>query len=544
MKRDFYPIKTISCCFIAVCSILCLYSSMRIGGNNSTIKLSDIINEVANNNEFSFNINRIFNNEQKTFSIGSMVHGNSTTGDPHNYKYYCKDFKKAGLSVVRIEPCDEMYYFQKEGIDILAYMRYPDKETIQKYNGETIISLDGEPVKINVKFWEFGNELDILYWRNEMTIEEIFNRLKNAYLLAKSIRSDIKVVLGAPANITSGDYFEKLCYYTDSNNKHIWDYCDVFNIHCYPNGPSGINLYLEKLESMMGVVYQKQFSDFSEKEIWITECGYDTFRYTEEFQARSLAPMFLSAFSKGISKVINYCYLYSEGYSFNTESELFYGIVHEGIGNSYISFLRNDGEYKTSLSNGEALLYKPIYTNEKFKQLSLTQYDGGCLERILESGLAVSGEGFTINAITICNNKENVIWTGEHVVDSCNVLSLDKELFAGLEKGSIIKVYISNVENTQRLYVSNKPKPAYYAISKLCDIIGENISVRSGSDYSIAVIQNHDRCNYVIWSNHELFVDTDIINSNVYTVYNYLGEPLSSPEMSCGPYYVEPKINN
>ena len=75
-------------------------------------------------------------------------------------------------------------------------------------------------------------------------------------------------------------------------------------------------------------------------------------------------------------------------------------------------------------------------------------------------------------------------------------------------------------------------------------IIGENISVRSGSDYSIAVIQNHDRCNYVIWSNHELFVDTDIINSNVYTVYNYLGEPLSSPEMSCGPYYVEPKINN
>lgn len=506
---------------------------------DTIINLSYIINhcpEIKTNYRFKKNSN--------FFSIGSMVHGNSTTGDPHNYKYYCKDFKNAGLSIVRIEPCKEMYYFQQEGIDIVAYMRYPDKETLLKYNGDPNLAIDGEMVGINVTYWEFCNELDVNYWRKELSIDDIFNRLKNAYLYAKSIRSDIKVVLGAPANITSGDYMDKLCSYTDKDNKHIWDYCDVFNIHCYPIEPEGIIRYLKKLESLMNVVHTGQFSYLSEKEIWITECGFDSFRHTEEFQGRSLAPMYLTAFSYGVSKVINYCYLYSEGYSFNTESELYYGIVHEGIDNSYVSFLRNDGEFKNSLAKGEALLYKPIYKSDQYKQLSLSKTDDGCLEQITNSGLVISGSGYTIKEVSILSDgKEYTIWGERFVVSDLKGLVLNKTYFNNIKKGDIIKVYVSDVINTNRKYIINRPKPAYYAIKQLSNSITNDICLYKNDNYSLAVINKGNTINYIVWSNTLIKVDSATLATPGLSILDYMGRELNSEDSSKGPYYIK-KITN
>lgn len=479
-----------------------------------------------------FKVDRLLN-KRKT-KIGAMVHGNSTTGDPKNYNYYSKDFVNAGLSIVRIEPCDEMYYFQREGVEILAYMSEPKAEILEKYDGHNKFKLGKDSLSCLVKYWEFCNEQDILFWQKKLSIEDIFEKQKKAYLDAKKIRPDIQIVMGAPANITSGNYFELLCNYTDEKGKYIWDYFDIINIHCYPNKPELVKEYFDILQKYLPKNIIKN------KGIWMTECGIETLRNTEKQQALFIPKLFLCSLSKGVKNIIYYCYMYSEGLNYYRESELYFGLVHECIDNSFISFLQNDKQINKPISIGEALLYKPIYKGEKSKQISLDKDEYGIINNLKKNGIVIGGEGYVLKKVSIENNNNStVVWEGARRIstskDYVRIDNNDGE-FDNVIKGDKLVVHFEEPTVVRRDYTKLKPKPSYYSVTTFNHLYVEGSSKPEykevDNNLNIAEWYNPDRTRITaMWTQRGSILELKNKPKEV-VIYDYLGNVLENDTIS------------
>lgn len=170
-----------------------------------------------------------------------------------------------------------------------------------------------------IKYWETLNEID-LYKDKENIEKYYFNFLKEVRNKMKSDCSDSKFLssgfAGAESNLA-------LSFFNS-------DLIDIFNFHYYGN-------YYDIIPVLDR--YQKRFKVFnSNKEVWITECGYSSITDStlvlskndaERIQAEILAPFFLTCFAYGINKVFWYNLRSFEGDDNNKEDH--FGLMHNDL---------------------------------------------------------------------------------------------------------------------------------------------------------------------------------------------------------------------
>lgn len=445
----------------------------------------------------------------------------------------CKSMAQAGVQTVRIDVywwynnmmmqrdlCDmAMYYTDKYGLDVLLnFPQVPNtssdqfvddytsmiKTYLTRYNGETLITIDGETQsrRPKVKYVEMMNEIELKQEKQPFPVESVCALLNRTSKMIRLVRSDVLIL--APGLARCNEYVKALYHYSDEEGNKLADYLDVFNTHVYAQS------YYDFDRSMNTWMELKKSSGFDRKPFWVTEYGGSTWHCTEQFQADLLAKNFILGTARGVDKMFYYQFHQYGGNFFcdRNQNEDFFGIIENSTNNSYASFWENDGIFVTPLSEGDAT--KKVFVNEKNKDVvSLYTLKPIMCEKLKAKGVAIGGKGYTINKVEIVqqDKSESLIWAGHKQIDQIgkDILRIGPEAFSDIKETDKLVVSISDVKNLNNEWTGVSPMPAYAEYQLLSTILNERstrpIITRIDNDINIAVWKN-DRTEYycALWT--------------------------------------------
>lgn len=485
----------------------------------------------------------------------------------------CKCIKEAGIKSIRFDVywsykdflfqekvCDKVLYFaSKYNIDVLLnfpQMDYNLKnekkekwiETLvyyaKRYNGVTKVKVEDSDTVITVNNFEILNEPDINHKKKALSIKETYNLIKESSIAIKGVRKNAKIVL--PGLSSRDESTKQLLNYRDSNGYTLAHYCDVFNVHIYRNN---INAFEKELNEWKKL---KQHTEFENKEFWLTEYGNTLWYETVENQAEMLVKQMLYAYSIGIDRVYYYQLHQFGGNFFNNtnQGEDYYGIIEPSVSNSYCSFLRNDGEFKTAICDGDATK-KVLVKSNNTDTLFLYWIDKNIIRRLKTKGLAIGGRDIQINKILIkeSNVQEKLLWSGNMTFSQTNqVISIPPSLFERITSSDKIAVCISH-KIADNKWIGVKPLPAFLSYKFISSFLQEGstdfayIKDSMGLKYKVSWKTPNGMYHYCFWSDNILGYCNTISNANI-KMYDIYGDPIKSGDINNFkmPVFIESKV--
>lgn len=495
---------------------------------------------------------------------GMNVHLVFDSAKPH-MNNICTAMKNAGVQFVRVDAYwsyDDMlgqkslldsaiFFAEKHGFEVLLnFPTVPSRRDslsivkwcemlatyVNRYNGNTAISIDGETRFPKVRYFEAMNELDFHYKEMKLSVKEAFELIKKSSVAIRSVRTDSSAKVVLPGLSSFEPFAYALLNYKDSYGISINELVDVMSYHDYNPSESGWEYDVkERLRS---------FSKTAQgKEVWLTEYGSNIYETTFDEQASYFTKRSIVALANGIDKVFYYQFHYYGGNTFklNNQREDFFGMVDTGIKNSYMEFLENkdDGDY--SIMTGKDPI--PVYItkkNLKRKWVSLHNLNFHILSKMKSKGLKISGHGFNVDSMAFkhkTSNRENVFWRGSIPIDrSLNrTLSIAPAVFDTLSNKNRLLVDISNVQNISDEWNDLKVFPVYEAYSFLSSMLAEgSTKPHLITDAPKGVVmyswhKNDGRKISIFWSAHEnnIAVESAMFKKN-FIVFDNLGQEINS----------------
>ncbi len=374
------------------------------------------------------------------------------------------------------------------------------REAVITYNGKTrfIPSDYGKEMSFEIKYWEICNELDwFSYGRPPFeTIDKVFELIKNAYLTIKDANPNAIVVFPGVANVNN-TFIKDILEYKDKDGTRIWDYFDIFNIHCYPPTAEGLIPILNKIKD-----YKKIFK--WNKPIWLTEIGWSEF-YTDEAEvAINLPKAYLIAYSYGIEKVFMFQY---RRFDYNCSVDASFGLLRSSMDATYIS-LSSCGK---PLSKGKSSEHILINSNKLFFPLKYKSYGKVnrniaelLLNRLKKGGLKISGHAYMIDSVILRSNhegfnKDKLIYD----VMSSDDIYISHTKFANCSINDTIVISFKDFKKDIKWKNEDNTK-SYYALKTFIEKLPDNsscISLENKDDvYACRWLDNNNNPQMAIWS--------------------------------------------
>ena len=389
----------------------------------------------------------------------------------------------------RLKRFDEsLAYFSKYGLEtIIVFPTMPSTEEeinsyadliefiAKRYDGKTIIEIDGELFYPLVKYFQIGNEMHFQRKNNPQVDnkESLWKINKYGALAVRSVRKDAVTVFGAIYdNSSCQEYVDWLCSYKDSDGTTIGDLFDIVSIHFYKDDIADLQKSFEKMIDMI------KRTPLKGKPIWVTECGMNTYEYSENKQSAYSSPAVLTMLSMGADKCFWYTYrdfggnLFSREKSINNREDYF-GIIRPSVLYPSVSFLCNDGSDK-AISKGNALnqvLAGFPWKGRVFVDMPMGIGSDEVINNLKKTGLFLQGSDVSISRvvkqrqfesdpkidITINEYPENESKTEVHISSS---------FFTDIKKGDVIRVYLDSIKETSGKW-NFDPKPVYFDLRNL-----------------------------------------------------------------------------
>lgn len=404
-----------------------------------------------------------------------------------------------------------------------------------RYDGTHEIRPNGEKKgrKIKIDYFEIMNEPDIACPRNGISVGDLFKMTKLSSEAIRNIRSDALMVL--PGLCYSNDFSKKYLSYKDAEGHTLKDYVDILNVHTYFDNQKA---YIKQLEEWASLF---RSSGLIDRPLWITEYGHSSWEYTEEERANMYIQQTLIGLSLGVEKMFYYQFHSFGGnyFSSHPQREEYFGMISPSISNSYASFLENDGTWKNALSKGDGL--QRVYIREMNKDsLSIYTLNKTICDKLKTNGLAVSGNGFTLNSISIVHNDSRKIriWNGSVAIraeKSQTGVVIHKQAFQNVEETDKIVFRISDVKDMRERWIGAQSYPVYESLSTLTSLL-QNIAERPK-------MKDENGYTKITWNNNNVIVlwSTDgkphkVNCEESFIVVNRKGEKNNQCELS----FVEP----
>lgn len=429
------------------------------------------------------------------------------------------------------------------------------KKLLMLFDGEEhenlVSPLDKKPIKYKMKYYNSENFFGTHYEKYGWTLEEVFVFYKEVYSMIKSIDKNILVLCGSlgTAHLEENNFVDKLCALQDSDGTHFWDYIDIFDFQSYQlHIPLTSEEISKKAFKDFNTLKKKYFnrynvSNLSDKHVWITEYGNSSYDMSNSYRASSIARHALSLFSYGVDKVFLYTLYTQEDLSIPTAGENFFGIVPSNLSASYISFLENDGKYNTPISEGEALK-KVFITNSEKLEWNLTrsvyfwQQRYSPVDKMVKTGLAISGKGFTIKKVSIFTKEkvETILWEGtKRIENNTDVLTLDKSKFNFDDYDKKIVVYFSQVDSVDTTWKGFKTSVVFDAFQFFAEIYNSGstkptLKILDGNIYVASWINGNGIPFHALWlptnRHEESFVKAELVIDEPYDIYDCMGNKI------------------
>ena len=412
----------------------------------------------------------------------------------------------------------ELYEWAKSGVEILTscdgfspgqniqLLKDRAKLILENCNGIKELEVGGNKFRMNVKYIYAMNEPHGGYNKGDTaTIKRHFEVYKEFYIYVHSLRSDVVVLAGGLP--IGSDYLIDLCNYKDDDGKHFWDYIDVFDFHLYPVYPKDFANSCKALREFMLSLYDyKNFSNFIDVPVWCTEYGFISFTRGVKREMSYLATSCILGASYGVQKMLVFRLCGVEEFNKKlifAQSEEFFGLVHKSLDNSYISFMRNEGDASISLDNGNE--FEKMYLNGvDYPYISMNSI---LLNRVTTNGLVVKGNGFTLDSVEVVNiatNESCVVYSYSHTFDGNSSVVLQSNLFKNINiggsvrnisNGDYIKFNISNVTNTSGVWQGDRISKSFYAIKNLSRLLANGSTIPYVDKVKDAYIASWDKPN-------------------------------------------------
>ena len=210
-----------------------------------------------------------------------------------------------------------------------------------------------ESEKDYVKYWQLGNEPDLIWERQGNTEEDYINFFLELQPIIRETCSDCKIILAGISNqYDSGDNYDYFKTILREIKKRSLDQkpFDVFDLHFYPieggyydaeKAPidyknlleeTGYDYEIELINTELGVYSGKPLVGISGKPLNIPEIVF----ITEQQQAHSLIKTYTMLFNGGLTKIMwtQLVNAHQHGYDNENEGGLWdlMGIVYNGLG--------------------------------------------------------------------------------------------------------------------------------------------------------------------------------------------------------------------
>ena len=505
------------------------------------------LNIIQSNNEYR----PIFDSSPNlSKSVGVNTHlsfSNSVNYTPE----LCKSLRKNGVDFIRLDVYwwYGNYKMQLTEIDKAVYMadknnlsillNFPlvpamtDEKTMMdwtdmlafyasRYDGTHEIRPAGEKKgrKIKIDYFEIMNEPDIACPRKGISVDDLFKMTKLSSEAIRDVRPDALMVL--PGLCYSNDFSKKYLSYKNAEGQTLKDYVDILNIHAYFDNQK---VYIKQLEEWASIFRSSGLIDLP---LWITEYGHSSWEYKEEERANMYIQQTLIGLSLGVEKMFYYQFHSYGGNYFisHPQREEYFGMITPSISNSYASFLENDGTWKNALSKGDGL--HRVYIRDKNKDsLSIYTLNKTICSKLKKNGLAVSGNGYTLNSISIVHkdSREERIWNGAVEItadNSRNRVDVSKQAFQNIEESDKIVFRISGVKDISESWIGAQSYPVYESLSTLTSLlrgIAERPKMTVGDGYTkITWNRKNKKTVIVLWSTdgkpHKVNCEESIILHN------------------------------
>lgn len=418
----------------------------------------------------------------------------------------CKSLRKNGVDCIRLDVSwwYGNYKMQLTEIDKAVYMadknnlsillNFPlvptktDEKTMRdwtemlafyanRYDGTHEIKPKGEKKgrKIKIDYFEIMNEPDIACPRKGISVDDLFKMTKLSSEAIRNVRPDALMVL--PGLCYSNDFSKKYLSYKNAEGHTMKDYVDILNVHTYFDNQKA---YIKQLEEWASIF---RSSGLISLPLWITEYGHSSWEYKEEERANMYIQQTLIGLSLGVEKMFYYQFHSFGGnfFSSHPQREEYFGMISPSISNSYATFLENDGAWKNALSKGDGL--RRVYIREKNKDsLSIYTLNKTICSKLKTNGIAVSGDGYTLNSISIVhkNSREENIWNGAVEITTDNSRTgvvIPKQAFQNIEESDKIVFRISDIKNISDSWIGVQSYPVYESLSTLKSLL-QNIAER------------------------------------------------------------------
>ena len=457
----------------------------------------------------------------------------------------CKSMAEAGVDIIRLDIywwysqmymqqdlCDRaVYYADKYGLDILLnFPQLPNRVDdeflyewlnmlytyVVRYNGKNSITIEGEdiPRYPRVRFIEVMNEIELKYKNQKIDVKDAFKLIKCSAEKLRSLPLTDRPLVVFPGISPMNNFVKELFEYTEKG-KTVVDYIDIINAHIYTKTTRDFIYTIQLWKSF------REKNHCNNKPFWITELGNSLWDVTETVQAENLFKQYVLSIAYGVERIFYYQYHSFGGNYFKNvhQKEEFYGIIENSASKSFVSFLENDGVYKTALSEGDGL--GKIFIADSLKASIYTITDKMC-KKLKDNGVAIGGKGYTINKITIkkCAGNEHVLWKGKwSISNSQTPLRLPCEVFENITPQDNIVVYVSNVKGYKE-WQGVKPMLAYSTYQYLSSILNKGSTrpvVCKETDGLIKVSWKYKNSYfYVLWYDKEKTCKMNIYCDNFY----------------------------
>lgn len=451
--------------------------------------------------------------------------------------------KKMGIKCVRIDwqgksvPTNQdknlrrfdesLAYFTKYGIDfVIVFPTMPNNnEEIQpyadliefianRYNGNTKIDINGKKYKPLANYFQIGNEMHFQRCQNPQVDnqESLWKINKYGALAVRKVRPDAIIIFGAIYyNSYCREYVDWMCSYKDNDGTSIRDLFDIVSLHFYKDDIVSLTKSFEEMKSMI------KSTPLADKPIWVTECGMNTYEYTEKQQSDYITPSLLLMLSMGAEKCFWYTFrdfggnLFSREKSINNREDYF-GIIKPSLNYPSVSFVRNDVTNK-AISKGEALNQVLVgfpWKTRNFVDMPLGIGSKAVIDNLKKTGLYIHGENVEISKVVKQKrfesnpDSDDVLFTKKNKSRSTSGLRLEPSYFQNVKEGEVVRVYLDSIQKTSGKW-SLDPKPAYYELLNVLSHFTEKCSnpVLISNDNGIYIWRWRDEKNkmvYALWS--------------------------------------------
>lgn len=448
---------------------------------------------------------------QSSIGINSHVSYNIFDDTRHDE---IKAMKEMGINFVRIDwqgknlPTNQdkslrrfdesLAYLTKYGIDfVIVFPTMPNNnEEIQpyaeliefiakRYNGKTKIDVNGKQYKPLAKYFQIGNEMHFQRRQNPQVDnpKSLWKINKYGALAVRKARPDAVTIFGAIYNNSyCREYVDWMCSYRDNDGTSIRDLFDIVSLHLYKDDIVSLTKSFEEMKEMI------KSTPLADKPIWITECGMNTYEYTEKQQSNYITPSLLLMLSMGAEKCFWYTFrdfggnLFSREKSINNREDYF-GIIKPSVIYPSVSFVRNDVTNK-AMSQGEALNQVLVgfpWKTRNFIDMPLGIGSKAVIENLKKTGLYIHGENVGISKVVKQKrfesnpNLDEVLYKNKNKSRNTSELRLEPSHFQDVKEGHIVRVYLDSIKKTSGKW-SLDPKPAYYELRNVLSHFSEKCS--------------------------------------------------------------------